>query len=102
MRHADTHIYRRSLELIDLTKEVLTELPSGYGFLSDQLRRAASSITLNFSEGCGKLGVRDRRRYFLTARGSAYEVAAALAVGARFEAVSSARGSAALQTMDSV
>lgn len=87
MRHADTHLYRRSLELIDLTREVLAELPNGYGFLCDQLRRAASAITLNFSEGCGKLSARDRRRYFLTARGSAYEVAAALAVGTRFGVV---------------
>jgi four helix bundle protein len=87
MRHADTHIYRRSLELIDLTKEVLAELPNGYGFLSDQLRRAASSVTLNFAEGCGKQSGRDRRRYFLTSRGSAYEVAAALDVGARFGVV---------------
>ena len=88
MRHTDTRIYQRALELIEVTKLAMDKLPSGYGFLADQLRRAASSIALNFAEGCGKLGPHDRRRYFLSARGSAYEVAAAFDVGQRFGAVS--------------
>jgi four helix bundle protein len=91
VRHQDTRIYQRALELIDLAKLVIAELPVGYAFLTDQLRRAASSIALNFAEGCGKLGERDRRRYFLTARGSAYEVAAILDVGLRFGAIDAGR-----------
>lgn len=84
MKHTDTRIFRRSLELIDVTKAALDALPGGYGFLADQLRRAAGSVPLNFAEGCAKRTTRERRRYFDTARGSAYEVAAALAVGERF------------------
>jgi four helix bundle protein len=84
MKHIDTRIFRRALELVDLVRQALDELPSGYAFLADQLRRAAASVPLNFAEGCAKRTVRERRRYFDTARGSAYEVAAALAVAERF------------------
>ena len=87
MRHSDTRIYQRAMELIEITKLAMDHLPTGYAFLADQLRRAASSIALNFAEGCGKLSPHDRRRYFLSARGSAYEVAAAFDVGVRFGAV---------------
>ena len=84
MKHTDTRIFQRSLELIDVTRQALDALPTGYGFLADQLRRAAGSVTLNFAEGSAKRSARERRRYFDIARGSAYEVAAALAVGERF------------------
>ena len=88
MKHTDSRIYRRSLELVGLTKSVLEELPTGYGFLADQLRRAAASVVLNFSEGSGKRGPRDRRRYFDCSKGSAYEVAAVLDVAATFGVLS--------------
>ena len=84
MQYDNTRIYHRSLELIDLTRIVIAELPSGYGFLADQLRRAASSIPLNFAEGYGKHTKREQRRFFMIARGSACEVAAALDVAWRF------------------
>jgi four helix bundle protein len=80
MRHTDTLIYQRSMELIAVVRTVMDHLPPGFGFLADQLRRAASSIVLNFSEGFGKTSPRDRRRYFMIARGSAHEVAAAVDV----------------------
>jgi len=87
VHHDNTVIYQRSLELVRLVKDVVDGLPAGYGFLADQLRRAASSIALNFSEGYGKSTPGEQRRYFRIARGSAYEVAAALDVARQFEAV---------------
>ena len=84
-----TRIYPRTLELVDLAREVIDHLPPGYGFLTDQLRRAAASVSLNFAEGCGKETKRDRRRYFMAARGSAYEVVAVLDVGERLGVVAS-------------
>jgi len=88
MHHTHSRIYASALDLVDLAKVVLEQLPPGYGFLADQLRRAAASVPLNFAEGSGKLSLRDRQRYFLTAKGSAYEVAAVLDVAARFGVVS--------------
>lgn len=87
MHHDDTRIYARSLELISLCVVVLERAPSGYSFLSDQLKRASSSITLLFMEGCGRESRADRKRFFMMARGSAKEVSAILDVGHRFRIV---------------
>ena len=87
MRYDDTRIYRRSLELIELSKEVMRRLPVGYGFLTDQLRRASSSVVLNFAEGFSKPSAREQRRFFNISRASAYEVAAILDVALCFEVI---------------
>ena len=84
MHYAQTRIYRRGLELVATARAVIAELPPGYGFLADQLRRASSSMLLNFAEGHDKPSRREQRRYFATARGSAQEVAACLDVAAAF------------------
>lgn len=76
MQFDDTRIYQRAMELVALSREVISDLPTGYGFLADQLRRASSSIPLTFAEGYGKNGIREQRRFFAIARGSACEVAA--------------------------
>jgi four helix bundle protein len=78
------------MELIDVVRGVMDNLPAGHGFITDQLRRAASSIVLNFSEGFGKTTPRDRRRFFMIARGSAHEVAAAVDVARAFGVVDQA------------
>lgn len=84
MQFDNTRIYARSLELIDVTRQILGRFPSGYGFLADQLRRAASSVPLNFAEGYGRATLREQRRFFIIARGSASEVAAILDVARGF------------------
>ena len=81
MLYSQTRIYARSLELVALTRDVMDRLPVGYGFLADQLRRAAASVVLNFAEGAGKVTRRERQCYFRRAKASAYEVAAAIDVG---------------------
>jgi four helix bundle protein len=50
--------------------------PPGYAFLSDQLRRAAASVPLNFAEGSRRSSRADRRKFFTTAAASAAEVSA--------------------------
>jgi len=87
MQFDNTLIYQRSLELIDLSQAVLCDLPRGCGFLADQLRRASSSVALNFAEGYGKSSRRDQRRFFDIARGSACETAAIFDVGFRLGVV---------------
>ena len=83
MQFSQTKIYLRTMDLIDLSQTILRDLPLGYGFLADQLRRAASSIPLNFAEGYGKRTPKEQRRFFMIARGSTNEVAAILDVGCR-------------------
>jgi len=87
MLHTDTRIYQKSLQLIALSARIIDGFPRGHAQLADQLRRAASSITLNFAEGCGKSSARDRRRYFHSARGSANEVGAIFDVALAFNAL---------------
>jgi len=84
MNYRTTRIYLRSLELIDFVARVLRTMPSGYGFLCDQLRRATVSVPLNYLEGCGRSGPVERRRFFHIAIGSAHEVAGTLDVMHRF------------------
>jgi four helix bundle protein len=84
MQHTSSRTYARALELVELARIVIDQLPAGYGFLADQLRRAAASVPLNFAEGSGKSSLRDRQRFFLIAKGSACEVAAIFDVASRF------------------
>jgi four helix bundle protein len=87
MNHIHTRIYSRSIELADLVREAIDELPPGFAFLAEQLRKASASVVQNFAEGCGKGSRADRRRFFHIAKGSAYEVAAALDVGTHLSAL---------------
>jgi len=91
MQFDNTRIYERSMELIDLTQQVLERLPRGYGFLADQLRRSSSSVALNFAEGYGKSTKRDQRRFFDIARSSACETAAIFDVALRFGVITAVR-----------
>ena len=69
--------------------------------LRDQLRRAGSSIPLNLAEGYGLQGGHEKQR-FLTALGSAREVAAIIEVARRWEYVSPAVADDALEALDQV
>jgi four helix bundle protein len=52
----------------------------GQAVLRDQLQRASSSILLNIAEGCGRYARAEKAHFYLIARGSAMECAAALDV----------------------
>ena len=60
--------FHQSVEFYRACKKV--QLPS---FLKLQLCKAASSIALNLSEGSGKTGAADRRRFFTISMGSIRE-----------------------------
>jgi len=91
MNFENTQIYQRSLDLVSLARQVITELPVGCGFLADQLRRAAAAVVLTFAEGYDKGSLAEQRRFFRMARGSAQEVLAILDVAERLGAISPAR-----------
>lgn len=76
MEFENTRIYQRAMELVSLSHRLIREWPTGYAFLADQLKRAACSVPLNFAEGYGKGSLKEQRRFYRIARGSACEVAA--------------------------
>jgi four helix bundle protein len=47
------------------------------GYLADQMRRAALSISANIAEGTGREGPRESKQFFNIAKGSVYEVVSA-------------------------
>ncbi len=76
MKHRQTRIYQHALTLCSNAQQHIETLPRGFAYLADQLKRASSSVLLNFSEGQAKRTFRERKRYFSCAKGSVYEVAA--------------------------
>ena len=75
-----------SYEKLDVYQKAVAVNKKIYGFLKgnseipryakDQLGRACLSIMLNIAEGSAKFGDRDRRNFYVIARGSTFECAA--------------------------
>lgn len=83
--HERLDVYHLALEFLIFANGVIEALPRGRSHLADQFTRASTSIVLNLAEGAGKHSKPDKRRYYLTARGSATESAALLDVCFRLE-----------------
>ena len=76
LEHERLIAYQKALKFLELI-ESLGTLP-GESDLRNQLNRAAASILLNIAEGASRQSPPDKRRFYLFARGSLGEVAAAL------------------------
>lgn len=83
--HERLDVYHLALDFLMLASGVIESLPRGRSHLADQFTRASTSVVLNLAEGAGKLSKPDKRRYYLTARGSATESAALLDVCLRLK-----------------
>jgi four helix bundle protein len=66
-------VYQKAVDLADEMAALTEGFPRGYGFVVDQLNRAALSIATNLAEGNGRFTKPDRRNFFTIARGSAQE-----------------------------
>jgi four helix bundle protein len=100
--HERLEVYQVALDFLVLADDVIEHLPRGRSHLADQLTRAATSIVLNIAEGAGKFSKPDKRRYYLTAMGSATESAAILDICLRLRLVSSEIHATGKQTLDRV
>ena len=89
--HERLDVYRVALDFIVLADDTIAQLPRGRSHLADQLHRAATSIVLNIAEGAGKFSKPDKRRYYLSAAGSATECAAIFDVFQRLRLVPTER-----------
>jgi four helix bundle protein len=85
--HERLDVYQAALDFVVLCEDVLEQLPRGRAHLADQLARASISIVLNIAEGAGKYHKPDKRRFYLTACGSATESAAVFDICSRLELI---------------
>lgn len=85
--HERLDVYQAALDFAVIANEIVERLPRGRSHLSDQLTRASISIVLNIAEGAGKYSKPDKRRYYLTAAGSATESAAILDICMRLRLI---------------
>jgi four helix bundle protein len=76
--HVRLDVYHLALDFLVFANSAIEALPRGRSHLADQFTRASMSVVLNIAGGAGKVPSADKRRYYLTPRGSATESAALL------------------------
>ena len=76
-------VYQKSVDFADAICEVTDAFGRGFGFLADQLNRAALSISSNIAEGNGRFTKADRKNFFFIARGSVQECVPQLEIAKR-------------------
>src|SRR5262245_49332247 len=76
--HDRLDVYRAAIAWLVVADEIADQLPRGRAYLADQLRRAATSVSLNIAEGAGEFSAGDKARFYRMARRSATECAATL------------------------
>ncbi|MBX3218250.1 MAG: four helix bundle protein [Labilithrix sp.] len=89
--HERLDVYHLAMEFLVFANSVIEGLPRGRSHLADEFTRASMSVVLNIAEGAGKVSKGDKRRYDLTARGSATESAALLDVCLRLKLLDAAQ-----------
>ena len=76
--HEKLDVYAISIEFTAWSFDIAKKLTGPNRHARDQLLRASQSIPQNIAEGNGKRSIKDRKRFFEIARGSAMECASIL------------------------
>jgi len=84
-------VYQKAVDFADSVCSTTDNFPKGYGFLVNQINRAALSISANIAEGNGRFTVRDRKNFFGIARGSVQECVPLLELARRRRLLDEAR-----------
>jgi four helix bundle protein len=66
-------VYQRAVTLAEQIFSLCDNYPRGQAALVDQFKRAVLSISANIAEGNGRWHLKERRNFFLIARGSLFE-----------------------------
>ena len=69
-------VYKRAFQLNHTVYTLIKANSKIPTYAKNQLGRASLSIVLNIAEGCAKFTKKDRRSFFVIARGSVFESAA--------------------------
>jgi len=76
--HENLDVYQCSVKFLAFSAKIANQIPKEYSGLSNQLRRASTSISLNIAEGSGKTTRADKAKFYGIARGSSMEYGAVL------------------------
>ena len=68
-------VYKKATQTNQKVYRLLKQNKSIPSFAKNQFERASLSVRLNIAEGSAKISNRDRRNFYITARGSAFECA---------------------------
>ncbi len=94
-------VLEHSYELATALGDLLRTLDRRNPDLARQIKRAASSVTLNIAEGNGRAGG-NRRHCFRIARGSVQEVSAALTIAISWGDLDAGAAAPSLELADSI
>ena len=83
--HEKLDVYHVAVEFVIVADGIVDHLQRGRGYLSDQLQRAALSISLNIAEGAGEYSIDEKARFYRMAKRSATECAGILDVCQRLQ-----------------
>lgn len=91
-RFRDFKVYREIRELVRDIYKISRRFPKNESFgLTSQIRRAATSVLLNFAEGSGKKSDDEFNRYLLISIGSIHEIVAILDIALDLGYISSSK-----------
>jgi four helix bundle protein len=86
LAHTKLDVYKFSEELALECYRITNKFPPDERFaLVQQIRRAAISVHLNFTEGCSRKSKIERNRYFEIARGSVIEIDSAIGIACKLD-----------------
>lgn len=84
----ELEVYHRAVDLAALVYKLTQGFPDSERFgLTSQIRRAATSVSLNIAEGKGRGSKKDFARFLYTAKGSLLEVVSAIHLAEKLEFV---------------
>lgn len=80
-------VYQISLKMLDKSVALSDTIPRGHKYLSDQLKRATSSISLNISEGVGEYKPKEKARFYRIALRSVSETCSIIQICHRLKMI---------------
>ena len=91
MNHRRLRCYNLAMSMTKAMPDLIDKWPRGYAYLSDQLKRAMSSVPLNIAEGNARRSYPDRKRFFTMALASASEVSAIIDIAVAYRLLSQSK-----------
>jgi four helix bundle protein len=86
LNHKKLEVWQKSMELVSLIYKLTKNFPHEELFgITNQLRRAAVSITSNIAEGSARRSNTERKRFYEIARASLVEVGSQLEISIRLD-----------------